>query len=42
MLVLLFWDKIVKFWDVFEGKGNVEIFIYIYDVLMVVYCLDSK
>ncbi|KAG0576923.1 hypothetical protein M758_5G111300 [Ceratodon purpureus] len=42
MLASSSWDKTVKLWDVFEGKGNVETFTHTHDVLTVVYRPDSK
>ncbi|EEF44743.1 periodic tryptophan protein 2 [Ricinus communis] len=36
------WDKTVRLWDVFEGKGAVEPFIHTHDVLTVVYRPDGK
>ena len=36
------WDKTVRLWDVFEGKGAVETFPHIHDVLAVVYRPDGK
>lgn len=36
------WDKTVKLWDVFEGKGAVETFPHTHDVLTVVYRPDGK
>lgn len=36
------WDKSVKLWDVFEGKGAVETFQHSHDVLTVVYRPDGK
>ncbi|GAB4842053.1 U3 snoRNP protein [Ancistrocladus abbreviatus] len=36
------WDKTVRLWDVFEGKGTVETFPHIHDVLTVVYRPDGK
>ncbi|GAB2228167.1 hypothetical protein Droror1_Dr00009997 [Drosera rotundifolia] len=36
------WDKTVRLWDVFEGKGNVERFPHTHDVLTVVYRPDGK
>lgn len=42
MLASSSWDKTVKIWDVFEGKGNVETFTHTHDVLTVVYRPDSK
>lgn len=35
-------DKTVRLWDVFEGKGSVETFQHIHDVLTVVYRPDGK
>ncbi|XP_043721408.1 periodic tryptophan protein 2 [Telopea speciosissima] len=36
------WDKSVRLWDVFEGKGAVETFPHTHDVLTVVYRPDGK
>ncbi|KAJ7962897.1 periodic tryptophan protein 2-like [Quillaja saponaria] len=36
------WDKTVRLWDVFEGKGAVETFPHIHDVLTVVYRPDGR
>ncbi|XP_031488518.1 periodic tryptophan protein 2 [Nymphaea colorata] len=36
------WDKTVRLWDVFEGKGSVETFVHTHDVLTVVYRPDGK
>ncbi|WCJ40615.1 periodic tryptophan protein 2 [Euphorbia peplus] len=36
------WDKTVRLWDVFQGKGAVEPFIHTHDVLTVVYRPDGK
>ncbi|KAJ8643228.1 hypothetical protein MRB53_004976 [Persea americana] len=36
------WDKTVRLWDVFEGKGAVETFPHTRDVLTVVYRPDGK
>lgn len=36
------WDKTVRLWDVFEGKGAVETFTHTHDVLTVVYRPDGK
>ncbi|WJZ94744.1 hypothetical protein VitviT2T_013575 [Vitis vinifera] len=36
------WDKTVRLWDVFEGKGAVETFNHTHDVLTVVYRPDGK
>ncbi|KAK1264557.1 hypothetical protein QJS04_geneDACA015656 [Acorus gramineus] len=36
------WDKTIKLWDVFEGKGAVETFPHSHDVLTVVYRPDGK
>ncbi|XP_024525039.1 periodic tryptophan protein 2 [Selaginella moellendorffii] len=36
------WDKTVRLWDVFEGKGGVETFTHTHDVLTVVYRPDGK
>lgn len=36
------WDKTVRLWDVFEGKGAVETFQHVHDVLTVVYRPDGK
>ncbi|CAI9114031.1 OLC1v1014650C2 [Oldenlandia corymbosa var. corymbosa] len=36
------WDKTVRLWDVFEGKGAVETFAHTHDVLTVVYRPDGK
>ncbi|XAR50577.1 hypothetical protein NMG60_11004934 [Bertholletia excelsa] len=36
------WDKTVRLWDVFEGKGAVEPFHHTHDVLTVVYRPDGK
>ncbi|KAJ8452785.1 hypothetical protein Cgig2_014548 [Carnegiea gigantea] len=35
-------DKTVRLWDVFEGKGSVETFQHVHDVLTVVYRPDGK
>lgn len=36
------WDKSVRLWDVFQGKGVVETFPHTHDVLTVVYRPDGK
>ncbi|CAH9147069.1 unnamed protein product [Cuscuta epithymum] len=36
------WDKTVRLWDVFDGKGAVETFPHTHDVLTVVYRPDGK
>lgn len=36
------WDKTIRLWDVFEGKGSVETFPHTHDVLTVVYRPDGK
>ncbi|XP_016444575.2 periodic tryptophan protein 2 [Nicotiana tabacum] len=36
------WDKTVRLWDVFEGKGAVETFPHTHDVLTAVYRPDGK
>ncbi|XP_050232821.1 periodic tryptophan protein 2 [Mercurialis annua] len=36
------WDKTVRLWDVFEGKGSVEPFTHTHDVLTVVYRPDGR
>ncbi|XP_044487276.1 periodic tryptophan protein 2 [Mangifera indica] len=36
------WDKTVRLWDVFEGKGSVESFPHTHDVLTVVYRPDGR
>nr|GMD32397.1 periodic tryptophan protein 2 homolog [Ipomoea batatas] len=36
------WDKSVRLWDVFDGKGAVETFPHTHDVLTVVYRPDGK
>ncbi|KAG6780518.1 hypothetical protein POTOM_013380 [Populus tomentosa] len=36
------WDKTVRMWDVFEGKGAVETFPHTHDVLTVVYRPDGR
>ncbi|XP_021298575.1 periodic tryptophan protein 2 homolog [Herrania umbratica] len=36
------WDKTVRLWDVFEGKGTVETFPHAHDVLTVTYRPDGK
>ncbi|XP_059642229.1 periodic tryptophan protein 2 [Cornus florida] len=36
------WDRTVRLWDVFEGKGAVETFSHTHDVLTVVYRPDGK
>ncbi|GMH15933.1 hypothetical protein Nepgr_017774 [Nepenthes gracilis] len=36
------WDKTVRLWDLFEGKGAVETFPHIHDVLTAVYRPDGK
>ncbi|CAM8882854.1 unnamed protein product [Rhodiola kirilowii] len=36
------WDKTVRLWDVFDGKGAVETFSHTHDVLTVVYRPDGK
>lgn len=36
------WDKTVRLWDVFEGKGTVETFAHTHDVLTVVFRPDGK
>ncbi|KAL9232034.1 hypothetical protein vseg_007183 [Gypsophila vaccaria] len=36
------WDKTVRLWDVFEGKGSVETFQHVHDVLTVVYRPDGR
>ncbi|KAK0595332.1 hypothetical protein LWI29_005657 [Acer saccharum] len=42
ILASLSWDKTVRLWDVFEGKGSVEPFPHTHDVLTVVYRPDGK
>nr|CAD1824141.1 unnamed protein product [Ananas comosus var. bracteatus] len=36
------WDKTVRLWDVFDGKGAVETFPHTHDVLTVAYRPDGK
>ncbi|KAK6124932.1 hypothetical protein DH2020_041343 [Rehmannia glutinosa] len=36
------WDKTVRLWDIFEGKGGVEKFGHTHDVLTAVYRPDGK
>lgn len=36
------WDKTVRLWDVFDGKGAVETLIHTHDVLTVVYRPDGR
>lgn len=36
------WDKTVRLWDVFEGKGAVETFSHTHDVLTLTYRPDGK
>ncbi|PQQ21285.1 periodic tryptophan protein 2 homolog [Prunus yedoensis var. nudiflora] len=36
------WDRTVRLWDVFNGKGAVETFSHTHDVLTVVYRPDGK
>jgi periodic tryptophan protein 2 len=36
------WDKTVRLWDVFDGKGAVETFAHSHDVLTVVYRPDGR
>lgn len=36
------WDKTVRLWDVFEGKGAVETFQHNHDVLTIVFRPDGK
>ncbi|KAI4317413.1 hypothetical protein L6164_025282 [Bauhinia variegata] len=36
------WDKTVRLWDVFDGKGAVETFTHTHDVLTVVYRPDGR
>ncbi|XP_076921668.1 periodic tryptophan protein 2 [Bidens hawaiensis] len=36
------WDRTVRLWDVFDGKGSVETFQHTHDVLTVVYRPDGK
>ncbi|CAI9753650.1 unnamed protein product [Fraxinus pennsylvanica] len=36
------WDKTVRLWDLFEGRGGVEKFDHTHDVLTVVYRPDGK
>lgn len=36
------WDKTVRLWDVFEGKGGVEKFDHTHDVLTLAYRPDGK
>ncbi|KAI3981520.1 hypothetical protein MKX01_008937, partial [Papaver californicum] len=36
------WDKSVRLWDVFEGKGTVKTFSHTHDFLTVVYRPDGK
>ncbi|KAF5808114.1 putative transcription factor WD40-like family [Helianthus annuus] len=36
------WDRTVRLWDVFDGKGSVETFPHTHDVLTVVYRPDGK
>ncbi|KAI3972804.1 hypothetical protein MKX01_019462, partial [Papaver californicum] len=42
VLALSSWDKYVRLWDVFEGKGTIETFSHTHDVLTVVYRPDGK
>ncbi|KAJ7529209.1 hypothetical protein O6H91_15G037800 [Diphasiastrum complanatum] len=42
MLASSSWDKTVRLWDVFEGKGGVETFTHTHDVLTVSYRPDGK
>ncbi|CAM6092951.1 unnamed protein product [Calypogeia fissa] len=36
------WDKTVRLWDVFKGKGGIETFSHTHDVLAVAYRPDGK
>ena len=36
------WDKSVRLWDVFKGKGGIETFTHTHDVLAVAYRPDGK
>lgn len=36
------WDNTVRLWDVFDGKGTVETFRHLHDVLTVAYRPDGK
>ncbi|KAK4748254.1 hypothetical protein SAY87_014840 [Trapa incisa] len=36
------WDKTVRLWDVFDGKGATETFRHMHDVLTVIYRPDGK
>lgn len=36
------WDKTVRLWDVFDGKGAVETFSHTHDVLTVAYRPDGR
>ncbi|PWA83051.1 periodic tryptophan protein [Artemisia annua] len=36
------WDRTVRLWVVFDGKGLVETFSHTHDVLTIVYCQDGK
>ena len=36
------WDKSVRIWDVFDGKGSLETFTHTHDVLTVAYRPDGK
>ncbi|KAJ1437035.1 WD40/YVTN repeat-like-containing domain superfamily [Sesbania bispinosa] len=36
------WDKTVRLWDVFDGKGAVETLIHTHDVLTIVYRPDGR
>ncbi|KAM1714573.1 hypothetical protein ACFX11_025413 [Malus domestica] len=36
------WDRTVRLWDVFDGKGAVETFTHTHDVLTLVYRPDGK
>lgn len=36
------WDKTIRLWDVFEGKGGMETFSHTHDVLTLVYRPDGR
>lgn len=42
MLASSSWDKSVRIWDVFDGKGGLETFLHTHDVLTVAYRPDGK